>query len=77
MVGIGGGVPYLEYRGQDRSDGPDCYSDDESQDEMVEIPDIRLGDVVVSLHRKSTEAVVQYDLANHCGKESSFMPVGS
>ena len=38
MVGIGGGVPYLGFRGQGTSDGPDCDSDDESQDEMEEIP---------------------------------------
>lgn len=61
MVGIGGGVPYLGYRGQNTRDGPDYDSDDESGDEREEIPNIKLGDIVVSLHSKSTEAVVQYD----------------
>lgn len=53
MVGIGGGAPYYGNPSEDDSD-----SDEESDDD---IRDIRLGDVVISLHTKETEAVVQYD----------------
>ncbi|EED14522.1 conserved hypothetical protein [Talaromyces stipitatus ATCC 10500] len=61
MVGIGGGVPYYASQRQDTGGGIEEGDLDDSEDEMEEIPDIRLGDVVVSLHTKTTEAVVQYD----------------
>ncbi|KAF3389987.1 Ankyrin-3 [Talaromyces pinophilus] len=61
MVGIGGGVPYQESQRQDMSTGIDDDKSVDSEDWMDEKPDIRLGDVVVSLHTKTTEAVVQYD----------------
>jgi nucleoside phosphorylase len=60
MVGIGGGVPYYPPPRPDIG-GIEVGDSDDSEDEMEEIPDIRLGDVVVSLHTKTTEAVVQYD----------------
>lgn len=61
MVGIGGGAPY--YGDQSNHSVPDktngcSESEDEDEDD---IQDIRLGDVVVSLHSKLSEAVVQYD----------------
>ncbi|KUL81610.1 hypothetical protein ZTR_10658 [Talaromyces verruculosus] len=62
MVGIGGGVP--SYHGSPRqamTGGTEEGDLDDSEDETEEIPDVRLGDVVVSLHTKITEAVVQYD----------------
>lgn len=34
---------------------------DELEDWIDAIPDIRLGDAVISLHTKTMEAVVQYD----------------
>lgn len=57
MVGIGGGVPY--YRGQNDVDVDE--SGDSEDDDPDEIQDIRLGDVVISKHSKSSEAVIQYD----------------
>jgi nucleoside phosphorylase len=60
MVGVGGGVPYHGSQRQAMSAKTDD-EDDDSDDGTDEIPDIRLGDVVVSLHTKTTEAVVQYD----------------
>ncbi|PQE25066.1 hypothetical protein CJF31_00005928 [Rutstroemia sp. NJR-2017a BVV2] len=66
MVGIGGGAPYYgdERAEQAENSGHETDeeaedSDDEEEDESIK--DIRLGDVVVSLQTKSTEAVVQYD----------------
>jgi nucleoside phosphorylase len=61
IVGIGGGVPCHGSQRQAMSAKIDEVDSDDSEDGMDEIPDIRLGDVVVSLHTKSTEAVVQYD----------------
>ncbi|KAM3087292.1 hypothetical protein ACMFMG_012195 [Clarireedia jacksonii] len=55
MVGVGGGAPYYG----DNFDEGVGDSEDEEDDESTK--DIRLGDVVVSLQTKSTEAVVQYD----------------
>lgn len=55
MVGIGGGAPFYGVN-------VDVDESDESEDEdLGKIQDIRLGDVVISQHSKSSEAVVQYD----------------
>lgn len=72
MVGMGGWVPYYGSQGNGmESDGLEEDSANESDDEQ----DIRLGDVVVSLHSKSTEAVVQYDFGKSVqGKE--FIRIG-
>ena len=51
MVGVAGGVPGLGLDGG-------TYDDDER---LGNGKDIRLGDVVVSLHSKDSDAVVQYD----------------
>lgn len=59
MVGIGGGAPY--YGSLDGDDSWEEVDDDSESDESEDSQDIRLGDVVVSLHSKSSEAVVQYD----------------
>jgi nucleoside phosphorylase len=61
MVGIGGGVPYKAQEQLNGEANGEDNSDDESESDTEEIQDIRLGDVVVGLHSKSTEAVVQYD----------------
>ncbi|KAI7973959.1 hypothetical protein EIK77_004979 [Talaromyces pinophilus] len=70
MVGIGGGAPYYGARGDENSatveeeDESSEYSEDDSED----IRDIRLGDVVISLHSKSSDAVVQYDFGKSLQK---------
>jgi len=67
MVGIGGGVPYnVVQRNKDAGiggleNGSEDGSEDDSEDDSDDMRDIRLGDVVISLHSKSTEAVLQYD----------------
>ncbi|KAL4929897.1 uncharacterized protein BDV17DRAFT_290253 [Aspergillus undulatus] len=74
MVGIGGGAPY--YGAQRDNDAK--YSGDEEEDSEVnleEIRDIRLGDVIISLHSKSTEAVVQYDFGKSL-QEKQFVQTG-
>ncbi|PVH69387.1 purine and uridine phosphorylase [Cadophora sp. DSE1049] len=53
LVGIGGGAPC--YGAMDNSE------DSEEDNDLEDSHDIRLGDVVVSQHSKSREAVVQYD----------------
>ncbi|KAJ5797787.1 uncharacterized protein N7503_007083 [Penicillium pulvis] len=59
MVGIGGGAPFY---GAPNEGTTDVDESDESEDEgMDKIQDIRLGDVVISQHSKSSEAVLQYD----------------
>ena len=60
MVGIGGGAPYYGIADDDKADGGDSEDEDSEDDDSKDIRDIRLGDVVISLHSKSTEAVVQY-----------------
>lgn len=60
MVGIGGGAPYYGERGSNSAE-VNIQEDEDSEEEVEHIKDIRLGDVVVSLHSKSCEAVVQYD----------------
>ena len=60
MVGIGGGAPYYG-TGQSKDNEGGEPEDSDSEDNLEDIQDIRLGDVVVGLHSKSTEAVIQYD----------------
>ncbi|KAJ8063446.1 hypothetical protein OCU04_008662 [Sclerotinia nivalis] len=60
MVGVGGGAPSCIEADLDAGEG----SEDEDEDDEEEVEkrrDIRLGDVVISLHSKSSQAVVQYD----------------
>ncbi|KAL3482666.1 nucleoside phosphorylase domain-containing protein [Aspergillus germanicus] len=59
MVGIGGGVTY--YGSKDEATSDYSVEEDSEEEEEEEIRDIRLGDVVVSLHSKVSDAVVQYD----------------
>ncbi|PYI13145.1 hypothetical protein BO99DRAFT_486042 [Aspergillus violaceofuscus CBS 115571] len=65
MVGIGGGAPYFGAGGGDNrteaKEGGDSEDSDESDDDPADTRDIRLGDVAISLHSKSSDAVVQYD----------------
>lgn len=76
MVGIGGGVPYHGIQRRDPgSEHEEDDSGDESEDDMEEIQDIRLGDVVISLHSKSTDAVVQYDFGKSL-QEMEFVHTG-
>ncbi|KAJ5494606.1 hypothetical protein N7463_010693 [Penicillium fimorum] len=57
MVGIGGGAPYY---GQ-QNEGTIGESDESEDEDKDGIQDIRLGDVVISQHSNSSEAVIQYD----------------
>ncbi|CCD51210.1 hypothetical protein BofuT4_P085720.1 [Botrytis cinerea T4] len=66
MVGVGGGAPSCIESDSDAKE--DCEDEDEDDDEedddddeVEKRGDIRLGDVVISLHSKSSQAVVQYD----------------
>lgn len=69
MVGIGGGAPYYSVKHDSNVMGIDG-EDDDSEDESEDTQDIRLGDVVISMHSKSSEAVVQYDFGKSVqGKE--------
>jgi nucleoside phosphorylase len=62
MVGIGGGAPYYGAAGiGNRMKVQETEDSEESDDNPEDIRDIRLGDVVISLHSKSSDAVVQYD----------------
>jgi nucleoside phosphorylase len=58
MVGIGGAAPFPEDQDLPGTDSED--SEEEDNEAAVE-RDIRLGDVVVSLQTKTTDAVLQYD----------------
>lgn len=71
MVGIGGGVPYYG----SRLDDGDTYSSDSEEEPNSDVRDIRLGDVVISLHSKDTEAVVQYDFGKSL-KGKGFVRIG-
>ena len=75
MVGIGGGAPY--YGVGYSKDGEDGALQDEDSEEgdLEDIQDIRLGDVVIGLHSKSTEAVVQYDFGKSV-QEKGFIRAG-
>ena len=61
MVGIDGGAPYYGVADNDKGAGGDSEDEDSEDDASKDIRDIRLGDVVISLHSKSAEAVVQYN----------------
>ncbi|KAM0146260.1 hypothetical protein ACHAQE_010831, partial [Botrytis cinerea] len=62
MVGVGGGAPScIESDSDTKEDCEDEDEDDDDDDEVEKRGDIRLGDVVISLHSKSSQAVVQYD----------------
>jgi nucleoside phosphorylase len=54
MVGVGGGAPGV-------NPNDETSDDDEGGESLCDGKDIRLGDVVVSLHSKDSDAVVQYD----------------
>jgi nucleoside phosphorylase len=74
MVGIGGGAPY--YGAKDNTDEPnESKSDEDSEEDVEDIRDIRLGDVVISLPSKSSEAVVQYDFGKSV-QERGFIHTG-
>ncbi|KAJ5948554.1 hypothetical protein N7454_001861 [Penicillium verhagenii] len=74
MVGIGGGAPFYGSLYQDRIDSSDSEDESESED-ADEIQDIRLGDVVISQHSKSSEAVIQYDFGKSI-QEEQFIRAG-
>lgn len=59
LVGIGGGAPY--YGALENKNAEHREQDEDSEYDLEDVRDIRLGDVVISLHSKSGEAVVQYD----------------
>lgn len=77
MVGIGGGAPYYGAQGNEQFTSIDVGEGD-SEDSGVDaddIRDIRLGDVVISLHSKSSDAVVQYDFGKSL-QENRFIRCG-
>jgi nucleoside phosphorylase len=61
MVGIGGGAPLINNAATEEA--TDGGSEDESseEDDDEDERDIRLGDVVISLQSKVSQAVIQYD----------------
>jgi nucleoside phosphorylase len=70
MVGVGGGAPYYVVKGNEDAESGDHEQVDSEEEDVEGTQDIRLGDVVISLHSKSTEAVVQYDFGKSVqGKE--------
>lgn len=70
MVGVGGGAPYYGVKDNNDAEGGDREDSDSEEDDLEDTQDIRLGDVVISLHSKSAEAVVQYDFGKSVqGKE--------
>ncbi|KAE8358209.1 nucleoside phosphorylase domain-containing protein [Aspergillus caelatus] len=56
MVGIGGGAPYYGAQGNESE-----VKEENSKDDTEDIRDIRLGNVIISLYSKLSDAVVQYD----------------
>ena len=73
MVGVGGGAPSCIESDSDAEE--DCEDEDEDEDEDDEVEkrgDIRLGDVVISLHSKSSQAVVQYDFGKSLQRGEFF-----
>jgi nucleoside phosphorylase len=76
MVGIGGAAPYYGAKGNDNSaSGEEDDDSEDSEDDLEDIHDIRLGDVVISLHSKSSDAVVQYDFGKSL-QEKEFVHSG-
>lgn len=77
MVGIGGGAPYYGTTNNNTAeDGESENSDSEESDSGdTQDIDIRLGDVIISMHSKSTEAVVQYDFGKSL-QEKEFIRIG-
>jgi hypothetical protein len=70
MVGIGGGAPYYGVKDNIDAESGEPNDEDFEEDDFKDTQDIRLGDIVISLHSKSTEAVVQYDFGKSVqGKE--------
>ncbi|TGO13769.1 hypothetical protein BPAE_0711g00020 [Botrytis paeoniae] len=62
MVGVGGGAPSCIEANSGTGEGSEDEDDeDEDEEEVEKKEDIRLRDVVISLHSKSSQAVVQYD----------------
>ncbi|RAL63943.1 hypothetical protein DID88_003131 [Monilinia fructigena] len=61
VVGIGGGAPYFGDPDKDEAAERHPEDSDTENEEAEDTRDIRLGDIVTSLHSKSAEAVVQYD----------------
>lgn len=86
MVGVGGGAPYHEVKRDnsamnidfedDDSEDDDSEENDSEEDDSEDIQDIRLGDVVISLHSKSSDAVVQYDFGKSV-QEKEFIRAGT
>ncbi len=75
MVGVGGGAPYYNVKRDNSAIDVDCEDDDSEEDDSEDTQDIRLGDVVISLHSKSSEAVVQYDFGKSV-QEKEFIRTG-
>jgi hypothetical protein len=69
MVGVGGRALYYNVKHNNSTIDVDCKDSnsaididcEDEEDNSKDTQDIRLGDVVISLHSKSSEAVVQYD----------------
>jgi nucleoside phosphorylase len=72
MVGVGSGAPYYN----EKDDDNNVTDDDGSEDAAEDAQDIRLGDVVISLHSKSSDAVVQYDFGKSV-QEKGFIRTGT
>jgi nucleoside phosphorylase len=77
MVGIGGGAPYYSVMDNNNAGGgePEAKDSDSDSDDSEDTQDIRLGDVVISLHSNSTVAVVQYDFGKS-EQEKEFIHTG-
>ncbi|KAH8585404.1 nucleoside phosphorylase domain-containing protein [Bisporella sp. PMI_857] len=75
MVGIGGGAPYYGVIGNNNARSSESEDEDSEEEDFEDIKDIRLGDVVISLHSKSAEAVVQYDFGKSV-QEKEFIHTG-
>ncbi|KAH8690887.1 putative G-protein beta WD-40 repeat-containing protein [Talaromyces proteolyticus] len=68
MVGVGGGVP------PDRNNNG-VGEEKDSEEESEDVQDVRLGDVVISLHSESSEAVIQYDFGKSM-QQKKFIRTG-
>ena len=60
IVSISSSAPYYSVADDDKADRGDSEDEDSEDDDSKDIRDIRLGDIVISLYSKSTEAIVQY-----------------